>query len=599
MSEKFKFRRGQVGLPIPDDEMLGVGEPIHDIDKGALGLGAGEADPRWYPGIDIDGTMRMQAGQKLKSNDGLVTVSFDNQFFTVSIAGKEALKVSEDGEAYVSSFRLTDTLKFNTLETENFGSVPGFSFKDGIFKISAPLEITGGLNLSLSDFAAGILPTNYRPGDVLVAGEGNSSTHQWKSADALITGLNKLAPLLYRTANRNTNTLDMMLDSIPSIFAENEDENGMLTKDLVQFASAFGGGYSRSSVARAYNRSGNLVQFAQNKPRYDFDPYNGRARGLLIEGYSKNLMTNSGNISTTTGSNLSALQISRAEWLVRGLRNPYSLTEQGNAEHYREVSAVIQMNKPVAFSEYIEMPVSNGNVHVQLTGVYTDKVIGFKFLLNGTGGSVIEAVSGGSGTNLAPFVERVSDTLYRIGFSGIFDAASASSQTVKFRHTSLNSANQTVFSSSASDVCYIGEWQIEPNDRVSSLIPTAGGVVERQPDLLAINLDQSFNFSGNKDVLGIKFMSSLYAAGDPVFSIKANAADYVSKLEGLGSTSLVMKKGASGSPINTVINDIDNDFTVYEFDTTGNYKNSTLFLGSNPEQTRFFQGWINHVYLYR
>lgn len=89
MPIQITFRLGSV---IPTDEYLDVGEPVFDPEKLRLGLGAGNSQPLWYPGIDpLSQDLIMHGNSLIRSEVGGAPARFGfdapNRFMIYTFSG--------------------------------------------------------------------------------------------------------------------------------------------------------------------------------------------------------------------------------------------------------------------------------------------------------------------------------------------------------------------------------------------------------------------------------------------------------------------------------------------------------------------------------
>ena len=67
----------RLGSSIPNDEYLDVGEPVYDPEKRRLGIGAGNAQPLWYPSVDpLSQNLIMYGSSLIQSESGGARAKF-------------------------------------------------------------------------------------------------------------------------------------------------------------------------------------------------------------------------------------------------------------------------------------------------------------------------------------------------------------------------------------------------------------------------------------------------------------------------------------------------------------------------------------------
>lgn len=601
VGRKIQIRRSVYGEDIPATEHLGVGQLTLDPDRGSIGMGCGEQNPRYLPGIDLDtGALVLHEGQVITSKDNPGTsIGFENGKFVVTKDGNQILVISDSADVVFDSVQITEKFTIKAFESVNYGTEPGFQFINGKMTFTCPVDFLGALNLSLQDFADAILPTEFNPGDVLVAGSLGSSSHSWKEPGTLLKNLSKMAPTLYKaTSPTSSRTLDFKFNSEPSFFAMNSNKKGAFDDDLKVLLTKFGGSYSRASTGLYYNRYGQLTQAGVDQPRYDYDPFTGRNRGLLIEPESQNNNQNSSVMTSNWETNsVSLLQVTRPAWTNIGLANPYSVSEQSTGEHYYQKSyANVPKSKIVTVSKYVEVPADGSAIRFQFYCFDTALNKAGVTAVVSTNSNNLATLQAGNGALLKKAFKQITSTIFRIGITVILDSTSTTNQTFYERVQLLDAAGLSSYSGNRTAIFYTNDSQMEYCDRMTSYMPTVNGVASRKADLFSLNLENIY-YDVYKNFLGLRFLLDEYRENDPIFSLYSQG--FSASLRVGNADNLILDKGPTGSAQSTVVAPIL-DFITYELDCTGLPNTvKTLNIGSNTDQSKFMTGWVNLINLNR
>lgn len=88
--------------PAPGSEHLEPGEAVWDDTNRRLGIGIGGQTPRWYPGFDSDGNLRMNTGQTLGAQNTPGTIEWTTVGVSLRRDGVHVLKA--DGVASATNY---------------------------------------------------------------------------------------------------------------------------------------------------------------------------------------------------------------------------------------------------------------------------------------------------------------------------------------------------------------------------------------------------------------------------------------------------------------------------------------------------------------
>jgi hypothetical protein len=499
MSIKIVLRRGKL---IPNTEILDVGEPIWDVDDGRLGVGNGEQQPRWYPMIDITGNLIFNPGTSFKS--GTYNGEFNSSKIDFEGEGGKALRVFSVGNLrlMVGEFGIygyADAVFYGSFNIGSALNVGGVTTLSGPVNILGMASFLGGLNLSLSEFAASVLPSVYTLGDLLTAGDAATNIpHSWKHPQDILSS-NRLITMISRGLGyKQFLKMDFAYSGFLAIATTGAV--GAITDDLSDFITKTGSTFTRASNASYWDRHGNLSVALPNVPRRNFDPYTGEPLGLRIEGRSVNLNDNSTNFTTWTATALTITPNALAVWTGKNLGTPTLLTENtANSEHSLN-KLFLNSNETIPFtaSFFIECDSAavRTNIAIRVEDNGNANHFGSHFTLATDGSPIVanSAITLGVGSLIRTEIRRISSRIYRVSVTGIINTLGATNASIRVRILGANGLNGALsYPGLGGTICSINNMQAENYRRMTSYIPTTGLATAREAEIFTIP-PGAFNF---------------------------------------------------------------------------------------------------------
>lgn len=294
MGEKIVIRRKSG--PIPPEEFPQPAEPFFDMDRNALAFGAGDAQPREYPGLKKDGgwvlyDYKMFYSHTLTSYFGF---SAEKQF-VLNVFGESVFTATNLKISFQKDIELQGSSTFSAGSATYSGSVSILKELDvgQTTTFRGVVNFLGGINLSLASFAAGIIPTNFNNGDIFVAG----TPHTWKSPQTLLYNSRFAASII--AVGSSEAGIDF--DTIPgrySVLYEGYPALGTLGATVEEVAGTESGiVFTRASQAGHINADGNFSLNTVNRSRMQFDFTSYEKLGLSLSGPSANSVQSAGTLA--------------------------------------------------------------------------------------------------------------------------------------------------------------------------------------------------------------------------------------------------------------------------------------------------------------
>lgn len=412
----------RLGNKVPLTENMDVGEPLWDADRAALGINNGEQNPRFYPGINRDGSLKLNGSKVISPLSDNSYLQWQSNGFRIVYGDVEVLKLDQT--------RLNFSVPTNFSDGTS-SSLPGIEIGNNLIKFTKDVAFLAGINLSSSDLAKGIIPTSWNPGDIFVAG----SPHSWKSANDVL-GATSLTNYIVDIENRENLSLNFYESRF---FNKADDGTAFGSADLDTYIEYLQDispipVFVRASSATYTNKRGVRITADVNEPRLDYNPYTCASRGLLIEGPAQNLAPES-SINAWVLQGVSKVNGSEASWNRKGLGNPIALYETGDASlhgAFRIVDLVDETTEN-CFSVYIEKAANStrNTVYLTLENESGSSLFGSYFNLDGN--SVGNEIILGVGDRRRSTIEKITNTIYRISISGVINAQGSDRATVKMR----------------------------------------------------------------------------------------------------------------------------------------------------------------------
>ena len=611
MSTKIIFRRGNL---VPVTEVLSVGEPLWDVKNSKLGVGNGEQQPRWLPKIDANNNLILNPATGIYSSN-YDSKSNKNSYLTYS--GK-TLQFWSNG---VLSASFDDTggtliaaLTAASLTINGSVSLPGFTIlQDGTIKITGSLQILGGLNLSLSQFAASVLPTLFNNGDILVAG----IPHNWKNPAVLLSGtifagvLGKISGIYQSIKLDFINSAYWAITTGMTATLNNRFMDFIVSNPSVTF--------TRNSTSTFFNKKGILTVALPNTSRHDHDPYTGEPLGIKIEGASTNYVLNSSDLSPWIYTGMTFINASRSLWDARNLGRTNTIAETSvTGEHsFSQNISNLMDNAYCTWSTFIELDANPVRSSIALTVEDStgNNKFGSHFDLSSMNAG--NPITIGNGSLFKTTTRRIAGNIYRISVTGIVNTVNGRGSTiltVKIAGTSAINGS-IIYSGLGGIIGYIGCFQVEMYDKPSSFIPTTIFPVSRAADFLSIPT-AIFDYDDLVGTFTVAFrLNKSFSANAPI--VLASSADISTnhELKVSASSTLELTVRSGGSPA------FYNSFSIspytstriswqyLQYGTALSTKDgvatspvsinllplgiNSIILGSNPNTTSSLDGWIS------
>lgn len=276
--------------------------------------------------------------------------------------------------------------------------------------------------------------------------------------------------------------------------------------------------FSRASVGSYYNSSGVLATASANSPRYDYHPYTGQLRGLLIEGQSTNGIKYSQDFSNAAWhtTNLSVTPNTAATTAPDGTNTAALVSEDTatTAKSIYQYSVPVTAGKFFTFSVYAKMPSTNGHRWLKLIVLdgttSTDNIYALFDLATGSvtifNQNFVSTSGYGSKSALA-MAERLPNSWWRLRLTGLQSQTPdtpSSTVTARIGFTSTATGGDTYLGTGAG--AYFWGAQLESNTLApSSYIATTSASVTRSADILTSTTVQTV-LSGTSWTAILRFM---------------------------------------------------------------------------------------------
>ena len=254
--------------------------------------------------------------------------------------------------------------------------------------------------------------------------------------------------------------------------------------------------FERASIGTYVDENGLIKTAAADEARFDHDPETGESLGLLIEEQRTNLITYSDDISSWGASNVTVVSVSVSNPFgyssVYRVRGSSSL----NRGHSISPGGSVPANTPHTTSVYVKgegTGIDAGKIQLRINGIgYGVGVVNFDLFTNQS--NTPEGLSGTSDSSKTWSIndygmEFVGDDWYRIWMTHQSDNTSS---VIVVTITSLsakdNPSLDRIFWYTAPNTggFYIAGAQLESGSFKTSVIPTSGSTITRQPDNASI-----------------------------------------------------------------------------------------------------------------
>jgi len=254
--------------------------------------------------------------------------------------------------------------------------------------------------------------------------------------------------------------------------------------------------FERASIGTYVDENGLIKTAAADEARFDHDPETGESLGLLIEESRTNLITYSDDISSWGTSNVSVVSESVSNPFgyssVYRVRGSSSL----NRGHSISPGGSVPANTPHTTSVYVKgegTGIDAGKIQLRIGGIgFGVGVVNFDLFTNQS--NTPEGLSGTSNSSDTWSIndygmEFVGDDWYRIWMTHQSDNTSAVSVvTITSLSAKDNPSLNRIFWYTAPNTggFYIAGAQLESGSFKTSVIPTSGSTVTREPDITKI-----------------------------------------------------------------------------------------------------------------
>lgn len=286
--------------------------------------------------------------------------------------------------------------------------------------------------------------------------------------------------------------------------------------------------FTRASVGTYFDKSGVLRTAAINTPRFDFEPFNLAARGLLVESSRTNVCLNSEAITAGTGTAVASNVYTAPDLAATA----DLLTETAvNSEHYAsDFSFTPIAGQDYSNSVFVRQGPGSRNALVRVAGASTASV-NFNF--------ATQTVTTAGAQFVRHAVQALPDGWFRITL--VWNALAAASTVFRVQ---IASGMTTIYLGDGTSGFYVWGRQVEQGSFSTSYIATAAGAVTRSPDLPYVANLAPWNVAGRGTLLC-----------DAVYQPNGSVVAYALALGTTSATGerITLRKSGSDTPFADVV----------------------------------------------